>query len=145
MVQILGSIILVATLHRTTKGWVASIDYSYRDKIEKKSSATVSTNVFLDPTYAGISAVLFCPLDMWHRPPNDAEVSLSFTLIHNPMAKKNALPHQWLKCGRECWVEENQLVIKDWYKEHPSYIRETEARPTLEDMIQKHKASRRVK
>jgi hypothetical protein len=60
------------------------------------------------------------------------------------MAKKNALPHRWLKCGRECWVEDDQLVIKDWYKEHPSYVREAEARMTLEDMNQNSKARRRV-
>jgi hypothetical protein len=66
-------------------------------------------------------------------------------LIHNPMAKaKNKLPYQWLKCGRECWVQDDQLVIKDWYKEHPFYAQEIEPVFTLEDAIQKNKAQRRV-
>ncbi len=36
------------------------------------------------------------------------------------------------------------MVIKDWYKEHPSYVRETEPMMTVGDMIQKNKAQRRV-
>jgi Domain of unknown function DUF29 len=135
---------LVAMLHRTAKGWVASIDYTYRDKIEKKRGSLVSTNVFLDPAYDGISALLFCPSDVWHHPHNDAEVGLAdFMLIHNPMAR-NPLPHRWLQCGRECWAEDDHLVIKDWYKEHSSYARETEAEMTLENHIQKDNARRRV-
>jgi Domain of unknown function DUF29 len=135
---------LVAMLHRTAKGWVASIDYTYRDKIEKKRGSLVSTNVFLDPAYDGISALLFCPSDVWHHPHNDAEVGLAdFMLIHNPMAR-NPLPHRWLQCGRECWAEDDHLVIKDWYKKHSSYARETEAEMTLENHIQKDNARRRV-
>jgi hypothetical protein len=133
----------VATLHRTTKGWSASADYSYRDKIETKSGCPVSTNIFFDPTYAEISAVLFCPSNVWCRPPSDAEVGLDFLLIHNPMAK-NKIPYQWLTCGRECWVEDDHLVIKNWYKEHPSYVKETEPVFTLEDAIQRNNAQRRV-
>jgi hypothetical protein len=131
------------TIDRVTMRVVES-GHHYRAKIAKKSGCTVSTDVFLDPAYEGSSAVLFCPSDVWHRPPNDAEIGLDFMLIHNPMAK-NKIPHQWLKCGRECWVEDDHLVIKNWYKEHPSYARETEAGVTLEDLIQKHKVRRRVK
>jgi hypothetical protein len=99
------------TIDPRTKQVVES-GYQYRAKIVKQSGEPVSTDVFLDPTYEGISAVLFCPSDVWHRPPNEAEVGLGdFMLIHNPMAK-NKVPYQWLKCGRECWVENNQLVIK---------------------------------
>jgi hypothetical protein len=127
---------LVARLHRTAEGWGAPIDYSYRDQIEKKSGGPVSTNVFLDPTYDRISAVLFCASDVGHRPPSDAEVGLDFTLIHNPMAKNN-IPYRWLKCGRECWVEDDHLVIT-------SYVKETEPVGTLEDAIQKNNARRRV-
>jgi Domain of unknown function DUF29 len=64
-------------------------------------------------------------------------------LIHNPMAT-NPLPHRWLQCGRECWVEDDQLVIKDWYKENPSYAKETKAEMTLDEHIQKDNARRRV-
>jgi hypothetical protein len=58
----------VATFTQTTKGWGASIDHSYRNKITKKSGCPVSTNVFLDPTHERVSAVIFCPSDGWHRP-----------------------------------------------------------------------------
>jgi hypothetical protein len=121
----------------------ASIDYSYRDKIEKKSGRAVSTDVFLDPTHDVISAALFCPSNVWCRPPSDAEVGLDFMLIHNPRAK-HKIPYQWLKCGRECWVEEDHLVIKNWHKEHPPYVKETEPAFTLEDAIRKNNAQRRV-
>ena len=134
----------VAMLHQTPNGWGVSVDFSYRDKIETKSGCPVSTNIFLNPTYDVISAVLFCTSDVWHRPPNDTEVGLAdFMLIYNPMAR-NPIPRGWLTCGRECWVEDDQLVIKDWYKEHSSYTRETEPEMTLEDYIQKDNARRRV-
>jgi hypothetical protein len=130
------------TIDRRTKR-VVRRGHHYRPRIEKRSGKPVSTDIFLDPTYAGISAVLFCPANVWHRPPTDAEIGLDFMLIHNPMAK-NKIPHQGLKCGRECWVEDDRLVIKNWYKEHPSYVKETEPVLTLEDAIQQAKAQRRV-
>jgi hypothetical protein len=132
---------LVATLDRTTMQWGDSY-HEYRPEIRKKSGKPVLTNVFLDPTYEQVSAVLFCPSDVLNRPPNDAQVGLDFLLIHNPLAK-NKVPHHWLRCGRECWVEDDHLVIKDWYKEHPSYSGPTEAEVTLDECIQEHKARRR--
>jgi hypothetical protein len=90
------------TIDRNSLQQVGS-GYSYRAKIEKKSGAPVSTTVFRDPVYDRISAVLFCNSNVWNRPPSDAEVGLDFTLIHNPMATRNAIPHHWLRCGRECW------------------------------------------
>ena len=70
------------------------------------------------------------------------------TVILDPMAK-NPIPRGWPTCGRECWAENDQLIIKDWYKEHSSYTRETELEMTLlemtlEDYIQKDNARRRV-
>jgi hypothetical protein len=135
---------MFVTFDSHTKRLVDS-GHHYRPKIEKKNGQPVSTIVFLDPTYDAISAVLFCPSDVWHFPANEAQMGLDFTLIHNPMAKKNPLPYRWLKCGREFWVEGDQLVINDWYKEHPSYVKETEAVVTLQEHLQKHRAQRRVK
>jgi hypothetical protein len=76
--------------------------------------------------------------------PNDAEIGLDFMLIHNPMATKK-IPHQWLKCGRECWMADNHLVINNWYKERTPYAMETDEGLTLEDLLQKVKSRRRVK
>jgi hypothetical protein len=135
---------LIMPIDRTTMQWGSSY-YEYRPEIKKKSGEPVSTNIFRDPTYDGISAVLSCLSGVWNHPHNDAEVGLDFLLIHNPLAKKNKVPHQWLKCGREYWVEDDQLVIKNWYKEHPSYPQETKVGITLAECIQEYKAQKRVK
>lgn len=42
------------------------------------------------------------------------------------------------------WVEDDHLVVKNWYKEHPFYVKENEPAFTLEDAIQKNNAQRRV-
>jgi hypothetical protein len=134
---------LVVTIDRTTMQWGSSY-YEYRPEIKKKEGKPVTTNIFRDPTYEGISAVLFCLSDVWNRPPNDAQVGLNFQLIHNPLAK-NEIPHQWLKCGREFWLEDDQLVTKDWYKEHPSYTGDTEIGITIEECIREYEAQRMVR
>ena len=134
---------LVVTIDPTTMRWGSSY-YEYRPEIKKKSDKPVSTNVFFDITYEGISAVLFCPADVLNRSPNDAEIGLDFLLIRNPLTK-NEIPHHWLKCGRECWVENDKLIIKNWYKKHPSYTKAAETEVTLDECIQKHQARRRVK
>jgi hypothetical protein len=107
------------TIDRNTMRQVTS-GYSYRAEIKKKSGAPVSTTVFLNPKYDRISAVLFCNSDVWNRPPIDTDIGLDFTLIHNPRAGQNAIPHQWLRCGRECWVLDDHVVINDWFKERAS-------------------------
>jgi hypothetical protein len=90
--------------------------YMYRRKIIKLSGNPVSTTVFQDPQYAGISAILYCNHDIFNRPPKESDISLGFSVVHNPLAN-NPVPHRWLPCGREFWVEEDRLVINDWYKE----------------------------
>ena len=123
---------------------VVESGHQHRAQIEKKKGNPVSTTVFLDPIYEGISAVLFCPSNVWNRPPNDAEVGLDFMFIHNPLAK-NKIPHQWLKCGRECWMEDDHLVIKNWYKELTNSENESEKALSVEDIFQDLKSQRRVK
>jgi hypothetical protein len=88
--------------------------------------------------------VLFCPSNVWNRPPNDAEVGLDFMLIHNPLAK-NKIPRQWLKCGRECWKEGDHLVIKDWYNELTKPANNSEKPLSMDDILQDLKRQRRVK
>lgn len=91
--------------------------YTYRAEIIKSSSKPVSTTVFQDPRYAGISAILYCNSNVGNRPPEESAIGLDFSIVHNPLAR-NPVPHRWLPCGREFWVEEDRLIINDWYKEH---------------------------
>jgi hypothetical protein len=134
---------LFVTFNPATKRVVES-GHQYRAKITKKSGDPVSTDVFLDSTYEGISAVLFCPSNVWNRSTNDAEVGLDFMLIHNPLAK-NKIPRQWLKCGRECWTEGDHLVIKDWYKGLTKPANNSEKPLSMDDILQDLKRQRRVK
>lgn len=90
--------------------------YIHRAEITKSSGSPVSTTVFQDLRYAGISAILYCNHDMFNRPPKENVISLGFSIVHNLLAN-NPVPHRWLPCGREFWIEGDQLVINDWYKE----------------------------
>jgi hypothetical protein len=84
--------------------------YSFRDSIEKKSGNKVSTNVFLDPEYAGISAVLYSTVDALNRP----KVCWSdFILVHNPLAG-NRLSLGFFAFGVEHWKDDHELKHKSW-------------------------------
>jgi type I restriction enzyme S subunit len=102
------------TLNRET---LEAVDerHEYRPQIAKLSGEGVSTTVFLNPEYAAISAVLFCNSDLGNHPPDERNIGDDFTLIHNPNAL-NPIPRRWLKCGVECWVDGDNLVINDWWK-----------------------------
>lgn len=100
------------------KNTMEKVDEGYTCRVEiiKLSGNPVSTTVFQDPQYAGISAILYCNSDIGNRPPEESAIGLDFSVVHNPLAR-NSLPYRWLPCGREFWVEEDRLVISDWYKE----------------------------
>jgi hypothetical protein len=104
------------TIDKNTMGKVDE-GYMYRREIIKLSGNPVSTTIFQDPQYAGISAILYCNHDIFNRSPKESDISLGFSVIHNPLAN-NPVPHRWLPCGREFWVQEDRFVINDWYKEH---------------------------
>ncbi len=89
------------------------IRYGTRWVINKKKGSPVRTDVFLDSTYSGISAVLFSNAYALALPrPTGTEV----VLVHNPKAR-NPIERGMLKVGREYWLEGDRLYAKDWNKE----------------------------
>jgi hypothetical protein len=83
--------------------------YTYQNVIVKANCSEVYKDIFFDEAYAGISAILFSYVDAIHRPENFGD---DFILIHNPLARNN-LPQDFIKAGREYWVENSELKFKD--------------------------------
>lgn len=106
---------MTVTLNRETME-VIDTRPAHRPHIQKVSGEPISTSVFFDERYSGISAVLYCNSDLGNHPA-DGRIGDDFIVVHNPGAR-NPIPHRWLKCGVECWVEDDNLVINDWWKLH---------------------------
>lgn len=89
---------------------ITHVGHSLRPEVSKVLGAKVPTNIFLDPDYAGISAVLFSKSKVGPAP---EKMGTDFILIHNPKAA-NPLPHGWLKLGSEyrCIIEPDRLVLE---------------------------------
>ena len=101
-------------------------DHMYRDEIFKLSGGSVRTDVFQDPRYAGISAILYCVPNVLFAPPEQCFRGLDFTLVHNPLAK-NPVFHKSLPSGREFWFSGRLL------KEHAqSSLRKFESPDLME-------------
>lgn len=79
--------------------------YVYRGHIPKRSGAEVRTDAFLDPRYAGISAVLYASVDELNHP---REPGPEFTLVHNDEAA-NPIPKGFFAFGREYWKDGEDL------------------------------------
>jgi len=97
--------------------WVESIlgwyeDSCRRGEIKRASGAPVRTDVFLNPEYKNISAVLYSHTDASNRP---LTMGNDFILIHNPLAT-NRLPEGFLKVGREYVYNRERASFKliDW-------------------------------
>lgn len=71
----------------------------------------IKTDVFLDPAYAHISAVLYSYCD-WLNVPTDP--GSDFVLVHNKLAN-NPLPTGWLNKGVEYWLNDEQSLKKKRY------------------------------
>jgi hypothetical protein len=82
----------------------------YRPEIPKKSGAAVSTRVFVDEAYSGISGVLFSNSSASYH---SASIGEEFVFIHNARAS-SPLPQGWLPVGREFWVAGASLKQKNW-------------------------------
>ena len=84
---------------------VVERSYTYQRETIKRSGEGVPTDVFLDPGYSMISALLYSSADEVNRPPSPgAEI----VLVRNPLAAA-PLPDAWLPVGWEYWVEGNAL------------------------------------
>ena len=84
--------------------------YQHQDQVKKVAGSSVSTNIFLNNQYDGISAVLYSCVDVPIRP---QEFGDDFVLLHNPLAK-NKLERGLIKLGREYWVENSILECTNW-------------------------------
>jgi len=79
--------------------------HSYRDEIIKENNSPVSTSIFLDKGFGGITAVLCSSVGVTdHR----LELGSDFILIHNPNAK-NPLEKGSFKMGTEYWLDRDVL------------------------------------
>jgi hypothetical protein len=85
-------------------------DFTCRRSIEKSNGSPVSTDIFLNPVYSGISGVLFSRSDILNPP---SVPGMEFIFVHNPTAAYS-LPKGWLNFGREYFPEfhGDSLVIK---------------------------------
>jgi hypothetical protein len=96
--------------------------YSYREQIQKKGGAPVSTKIFLNEEYAGISAIIYSEENLINIPKPPGKDY--FLYLHNPLAK-NTLSRGAFKFCKEYWylLEERKLEVKDWSK-GPGEIRQ---------------------
>jgi len=78
----------------------------HRPGIMKASGKVVPTTYFEDPTYAGVSAVLYSRPTVWAIP--RLELGQLTYLVHNPHAA-NPLPRTALPVEVEFWMEDDQL------------------------------------
>ena len=90
------------------KNRLSETRYEYRDAIRKKSGSDVPTDIFLNPQYSGISAVLYSSVYAVNRP---ATFGADFVLVHNPCAK-NPIKLGVFRFGAEYWVEGDELKRK---------------------------------
>ncbi|HEX9872163.1 MAG TPA: hypothetical protein VGC99_26900 [Candidatus Tectomicrobia bacterium] len=108
--------------------------YQPQDRIFKRSSASsVSTRIFLDREqpddpdhtgYEGLSAVLssgmtpFNSCEPWFDH-NKFVIGDDYCIMHNPLAnEQNQLPHGFLKCGREYWLNNAGVLDSNiWFKD----------------------------
>lgn len=84
--------------------WIEA--YEPRPTRRKRSGAKVRTDVFLDETYASISAVVYACL------PQEGircHSGRDLLLAHNAGARR-PVPRGWLGCGEEVWVEGDKLI-----------------------------------
>lgn len=91
---------LVLDLDRTTRK-ITGHSVQQFDEIHKASGEPVRTDLFFDPGYARVSAVMYSPSCWVCHPyvPGD-----EFIVVHNPLAT-TPLPDGWLPAGKECWFD----------------------------------------
>lgn len=83
------------TFDRKTGGVVDS-GFNFKAAVKKAKGADVSIDYFLQPKYAGISAILFSCSDCCNRVTDGND----WIVIHNPLAT-NPLPPKLVSCHRE--------------------------------------------
>jgi hypothetical protein len=87
---------------------IISADHQYRAHISKASGCPVRTDIFLDPCYQHISAVLFSNVDVFNL---TGSMGDDFVTVHNPLA--HPLPDDFLNFGQQWKAElrENEITV----------------------------------
>ena len=76
--------------------------------IIKASGASVSKDIFLGQSHAGISAIVYCWVDEYNMPSGPG---CDFIVVHNPFAT-NPIAHGVLPAGLECWLEGDHVRLE---------------------------------
>lgn len=79
--------------------------YSSRYALIKRSGSTVSTDVFMNTEYAGISAVVYSATDHLCIPAHHGE---EFRVVHNPEATR-PISRTFLSIGTQYWCQDNEI------------------------------------
>lgn len=82
----------------------------YEGEIRKANDSLVSTGIFYDKEYTGISGVLFSNSDLKNRPLRSGS---EFIFVHNPLAD-NPIQKGWFSMGSEYWKDDNLIHKKDY-------------------------------
>jgi len=81
--------------------------YQIRSEIIKLSGYPVRTDAFLDPSYCGVSGILYSNAAVWDMPTNPG---CEFLYIDNSATNIHLGP-EWLGIGKYCYKEENHLRV----------------------------------
>lgn len=92
-------------------GELVSSFYEHKDSITTAKGSLVPTNIFLNKEYAGISAILYSWMNVVTRP-NKIGVEIHF--VHNCPLADNKLPLGIFPFGTEWWVENDELIRKNY-------------------------------
>lgn len=82
--------------------------WSSRAEVNKKNGNNVSMTFFINPEYAGISAVIYSNNNILNSPRENVKIGSDLVIIHNPFAV-NPLPKDFLKFGQEWKFQEGYL------------------------------------
>lgn len=77
--------------------------FQYRSSVAKENLKPVSTDLFFNPEYSGISAILFSRADYLNR---TDKITDSFIVVHNPYAK-NPIEQGYFSFGSEFIAKKN--------------------------------------
>lgn len=83
--------------------------FQYRAEISKTSGSPVRTDIFLDPDYKHINAILFSNVDVFNLTNCMGE---DFIIVHNPLAR--TLPDDFLNFGQHWKAELRKDELTAW-------------------------------
>ncbi len=98
----------VITEFDTQTGKIINSHFEYCKEITKKNRATVVRGLFFDPTYSGISGILYSNAALWNLPESPGN---EIIYLHNTLASI-CMQECWLKIGKDYKLEGNQFRIR---------------------------------